>query len=33
MIAPVADRVYGQWPDMAGAMRGARYVGNVFGDA
>ncbi len=33
MIAPVADRVYGQWPDMAGAIRGARYVGNVFGGA
>jgi UDP-N-acetylglucosamine:LPS N-acetylglucosamine transferase len=32
LIAPVADRVYGQWPDMAGAMGGARYVGNVFGD-
>jgi UDP-N-acetylglucosamine:LPS N-acetylglucosamine transferase len=30
LIAPVADRVYGQWPDFAAAVRGARYAGDVF---
>ena len=29
LIAPVAHRVYGQWPDFAAAMRRARYVGRV----
>ena len=30
LIAPVAARVYGQWPEFAAAVRGARYAGNVF---
>jgi UDP-N-acetylglucosamine:LPS N-acetylglucosamine transferase len=30
LIAPVADRIYGQWPDFTGAVRRARYAGNVF---
>jgi beta-1,4-N-acetylglucosaminyltransferase len=30
LIAPVAARTYGQWPEFAGAVRGARYAGNVF---
>jgi hypothetical protein len=30
MIAPVAARVYGQWPEFAGAVRRARYAGSVF---
>ena len=29
LIAPVADRIYGQWPDFTG-VRKARYAGNVF---
>jgi hypothetical protein len=32
LIRPVADRVYVQWPEAAGLVRGARYVGNVFFD-
>lgn len=32
MIAPVADRLYVQWPDLLGSLRGSRFVGNVFGD-
>jgi UDP-N-acetylglucosamine:LPS N-acetylglucosamine transferase len=30
MIAPVAARVYGQWPEFARSVRRARYVGSVF---
>ena len=30
LIAPAADRIYGQWPDFAAAVRKARYAGNVF---
>jgi beta-1,4-N-acetylglucosaminyltransferase len=30
MIAPVASRVYGQWPEFAQSVRRARYVGSVF---
>jgi len=31
LIAPVADRLYVQWPDLAERLPGARHVGNVFG--
>lgn len=30
LIAPVAARIYGQWPEFATAVRRARYAGNVF---
>jgi beta-1,4-N-acetylglucosaminyltransferase len=30
MIAPVASRVYAQWPELAEAYSRARYVGSVF---
>jgi beta-1,4-N-acetylglucosaminyltransferase len=30
LIAPVADRIYGQWPDFTARVRRARYAGNVF---
>lgn len=30
LIGPVADRIYGQWPEFVGAVRGARYAGSVF---
>ena len=30
LIAPVAARRYVQWPELAGALRGARFAGNVF---
>jgi beta-1,4-N-acetylglucosaminyltransferase len=30
LIAPVAARVYAQWPELAGAYGKARYVGSVF---
>ncbi|MGH3103674.1 MAG: PssD/Cps14F family polysaccharide biosynthesis glycosyltransferase [Gaiellaceae bacterium] len=30
MIAPVADRIYAQWPELVAALPRARYVGNVF---
>lgn len=30
LIAPVAARVYGQWPELAEAFPRARYLGNVF---
>lgn len=33
MIAPIADRLYVQWPETAQAARGARYTGNVFAEA
>jgi beta-1,4-N-acetylglucosaminyltransferase len=29
MIAPVASRIYVQWPEMVGAVRGSRYAGTV----
>ena len=32
LIAPVADRIYVQWPDLVGRVRRARYVGTVLGD-
>ncbi len=31
LIAPVADRIYVQWPELAQTMHRARYVGNVVG--
>lgn len=30
LIKPVADRVYVQWPELAAAVRGSRYRGNLF---
>jgi beta-1,4-N-acetylglucosaminyltransferase len=30
LIAPIAHRVYGQWPELTSAMPKARYAGNVF---
>ncbi len=30
LIAPVAKRLYVQWPELAQALPQARYVGNVF---
>jgi UDP-N-acetylglucosamine:LPS N-acetylglucosamine transferase len=30
MIAPVAERVYAQWPELARAMPAARYEGSLF---
>jgi beta-1,4-N-acetylglucosaminyltransferase len=32
LIAPVADRIYAQWPELVQALPRARYVGNVFLD-
>ena len=32
LIAPVASRVYAQWPELTKALPRARYVGNVFLD-
>jgi UDP-N-acetylglucosamine:LPS N-acetylglucosamine transferase len=32
LIAPVADRIYVQWPDLARRVRRSRYVGTVLGD-
>lgn len=29
LIAPAADRVYVQWPELAQTLRGARYAGTV----
>jgi beta-1,4-N-acetylglucosaminyltransferase len=31
LAAPVAERVYVQWPELLDAMPGARYAGTVFG--
>jgi oligosaccharide biosynthesis protein Alg14 len=31
LIAPVAERVYVQWPELAGNLKGSRYVGTVLG--
>jgi UDP-N-acetylglucosamine:LPS N-acetylglucosamine transferase len=30
LIAPIADRIYGQWPEFATSVRKARYAGSVF---
>jgi UDP-N-acetylglucosamine:LPS N-acetylglucosamine transferase len=30
LIAPIADRIYVQWPELAQSERRARFVGNVF---
>ena len=30
LIAPVADRIYAQWPELAASYSRARFVGNVF---
>ena len=30
LVAPIADRVYGQWPELTSAIPKARYAGNVF---
>jgi hypothetical protein len=30
LIAPVAARIYGQWPEFVTAVPRARYLGNVF---
>jgi beta-1,4-N-acetylglucosaminyltransferase len=30
LVAPIAHRAYVQWPEMEGALRNARYAGNVF---
>jgi beta-1,4-N-acetylglucosaminyltransferase len=32
LIAPVAERIYAQWPELVQALPRARYVGNVFLD-
>jgi UDP-N-acetylglucosamine:LPS N-acetylglucosamine transferase len=31
LVAPVTDIVYVQWPELVGAVRGARYSGSVLG--
>jgi beta-1,4-N-acetylglucosaminyltransferase len=31
LIAPVSDRLYVQWPELAQAVAGARYAGDVLG--
>jgi len=31
LIAPVAERIYAQWPEFVSAMPRARYAGSVFG--
>ena len=30
LIAPIAERRYVQWPELAASLHGARYAGNVF---
>ena len=30
LVAPAADRIYVQWPDLTAALPGARYAGSVF---
>jgi UDP-N-acetylglucosamine:LPS N-acetylglucosamine transferase len=30
LVAPIADRVYAQWPELVEAVPKARYAGNVF---
>lgn len=33
LVAPVADRIYVQWPELVGSVRGARFGGRtLFGD-
>jgi beta-1,4-N-acetylglucosaminyltransferase len=32
MLQPIAARLYVQWPELAGMVRNARYVGSVFAD-
>ena len=32
LAAPVADRMYVQWPELLGTLPRARYAGTVFGD-
>lgn len=32
LVAPVADRVYVQWPELIGSIRHARYAGTVFSE-
>ena len=32
LVAPVADRVYVQWPELLSALPRARYAGTVFGE-
>ena len=32
LIAPVADRVYVQWPELLSALPRARYAGTIFAD-
>ena len=31
LVAPIADRIYVQWPDLLPVVRRARYAGSVFG--
>lgn len=31
LLAPIAARVYVQWPDLRGRVRGSRYAGSVLG--
>jgi UDP-N-acetylglucosamine:LPS N-acetylglucosamine transferase len=33
LVAPVADRVYVQWPELLAALPRARYAGSVYSDA
>jgi beta-1,4-N-acetylglucosaminyltransferase len=30
LVAPIADRIYVQWPELVGAVRRSRYAGTVF---
>jgi UDP-N-acetylglucosamine:LPS N-acetylglucosamine transferase len=32
LVAPIAARVYVQWPELVGVVPGARYVGTVLPD-
>lgn len=32
MVAPIASRMYVQWPELLPELRGARYVGSIFAD-
>jgi beta-1,4-N-acetylglucosaminyltransferase len=32
LIAPAANRIYAQWPELVGAVPRARFIGNVFFD-
>lgn len=33
LIAPVANRVYAQWPELAAASPGVRFAGNLFSES